>query len=60
MPKKWPSSNSEYAVQFSFAETRRFRLAVKSAILCYFGAVILKVLLVNLIDALNFADVFKK
>jgi len=31
---------------------------VKSAILCYFGAVILKVLLVNLLDALNFADVF--
>jgi len=35
-------------------------LAVKSSILCYFVAVILKVLLVNLLTALNFANVFKK
>ena len=33
-------------------------LAVKSSILCYFVAVILKVLLVNLLAALNFANVF--
>jgi len=32
---------------------------VKSSILCYFVAVILKVLLVNLLAALNFANVFK-
>jgi len=31
---------------------------VKSSILCYFVAVILKVLLVNLLAALNFANVF--
>ena len=35
-----------------------FRLAVTSSILCYFVAVILKVLLVNLLAALNFANVF--
>ena len=35
-----------------------FMLAVKSSILCYFVAVILKVLLVNLLAALNFANVF--
>jgi len=33
---------------------------VKSLILCYFVAVILKVLLVNLLAALNFANVFFK
>jgi len=33
---------------------------VKSSILCYFVAVILKVFLVNLLAALNFANVFKK
>ena len=33
-------------------------LAVKSSLLCYFVAVILKVLLVNLLAALNFANVF--
>jgi len=38
---------------------RRFRLAVKSSILRYFVAVILKVLLVNLLAALNFANIFK-
>jgi len=32
---------------------------VKSSILCYFVAVTLKVLLVNLLAALNFANVFK-
>ena len=33
-------------------------LAVKSSILCYFVTVILKVLLVNLLAALNLANVF--
>jgi len=37
---------------------RRLRLAVKSSILCYFVAVMSKVLLVNLLAALNFANVF--
>ena len=32
---------------------------MKSSILCYFVAVMLKVLLVNLLAALNFANVFK-
>jgi len=44
MPKKWPS--------------RQLGIAVKSSILCYFVAVILKVLLVNQLAALNFANVF--
>jgi len=35
-------------------------LAVKCSILCYFVAVISKVLLVNLLAALNFANVFFK
>ena len=33
---------------------------MKSLILCYFVAVMLKVLLVNLLAALNFANVFLK
>jgi len=61
--------NSEYAIQFSLAETR-FRLAVLLccffllhlitgySIMLNFVAVILKVLLVNLLAALNFANVY--
>jgi len=56
MTKKWPSRQ---LIHFSFAETVVvFRLAVKSSILCYFVAIILKVFLVNLLAALNFAKVF--
>jgi len=61
-PRNGLQGNSD-VIQFSFAETVVFRLAVKSSILCYsqvyFVAVILKVLLVHLLAALNFANVFK-
>jgi len=64
MPKKWPSRPSQNASnivsKLKYREAFQVIRHATEKSYVYFAAVILKVLLVNLLAALNFANVFFK